>query len=162
MRQSKNEMREIDCLCCREVDAMLTASAKIRERQGSISPSSFYGHLPDYLSYVLALSTKTMSFSFGSWSSWTKQGGWANLRFYLFVSGVNQMEWEREVSPKFPFVNPEVCEVPLRPTASEVAWFSVRSSCRWLSQCWLIFVSLVVDATLSDRGGIWYNVRSFR
>ena len=25
----KNEVREIDCLCCREVDAMLVASAKI-------------------------------------------------------------------------------------------------------------------------------------
>ena len=39
----KNEAREIDCLCCREVDAMLIASAKIPEREGSISPCSFYG-----------------------------------------------------------------------------------------------------------------------
>ena len=42
-----SEAREIDCLCCREVDAMLIASAKIPERKGGISPSSFYGHLPD-------------------------------------------------------------------------------------------------------------------
>ena len=42
----KNEVREIDC--CREVDAMLIASAKIPKREGSISPSSFYGQLPDY------------------------------------------------------------------------------------------------------------------
>ena len=35
---------------------LLIASAKIQERQGSISPSSFYGQLPNYLSYVLALS----------------------------------------------------------------------------------------------------------
>ena len=28
---------------------MLIASAKIPEREGSISPSSFYGQLPDYL-----------------------------------------------------------------------------------------------------------------
>ena len=44
----KNKGREIDCLCCREVDAMLLASVKILEYEGSISPSSFYGHLPDY------------------------------------------------------------------------------------------------------------------
>ena len=44
----KKEAREIDCLCCREVDAILVASAKIPERKISISPSNFYGYLPDY------------------------------------------------------------------------------------------------------------------
>ena len=44
----KNEARDIDCLYCREVDAMLIASVKIPEREGSISLSSFYGRLPDY------------------------------------------------------------------------------------------------------------------
>ena len=39
----KNEARKIDCLCCREVNAMLIASAKIPERKGSISPYRFYG-----------------------------------------------------------------------------------------------------------------------
>ena len=39
----KSETREIDCLCCREVNAMLIASAKIPEREGSISPCRFYG-----------------------------------------------------------------------------------------------------------------------
>ena len=39
-----------------------------------------------------------MSSSFGSWCSWTKQEGWLNIGFYLLVSGVNQVEWEREVS----------------------------------------------------------------
>ena len=38
----------IDCICCRELDAMLIASAEIPECEGRISPSSFYGHLPDY------------------------------------------------------------------------------------------------------------------
>ena len=47
-RHCKNEAREKDCLCCREVDAMLIASAKIQERKGSISPFSFYAELPDY------------------------------------------------------------------------------------------------------------------
>ena len=39
----KNEAREIDCLCYREVNAMLIASAKIVELEGSISPCRFYG-----------------------------------------------------------------------------------------------------------------------
>ena len=47
-RHCKNEAREIDFLCCREVDAMLSASAKIPEREGSISLSVFHGKLPDY------------------------------------------------------------------------------------------------------------------
>ena len=46
-RHGRDEAREMYCLCCRQVDAMLTASAKMPERKGSISPSSFYGHLPD-------------------------------------------------------------------------------------------------------------------
>ena len=29
-------------------EVLLIASAKISEREGSISPSSFYGQLPDY------------------------------------------------------------------------------------------------------------------
>ena len=38
-----NEAREIDCLCWREMGAMLTASAKITQREGSISPRNFMG-----------------------------------------------------------------------------------------------------------------------
>ena len=37
------EAREIECICCREVDAMLIASAKIPESKGSILPCNFYG-----------------------------------------------------------------------------------------------------------------------
>ena len=70
----KNEPRERDCLCCREVDAMLIimqcfGAAIILEYEGSISPSSFYGYLPDYQSHLLALYTGHMSSSFGSWCS---------------------------------------------------------------------------------------------
>ena len=52
----RNWAREKDCLGW-EVDAMFIASAKIPERKGSILPSSFYGHLPNYYSHELALST---------------------------------------------------------------------------------------------------------
>ena len=44
----KTKAREIGCLCCTEVDAMLIASVKILEYEGSISPCSLYRHLPDY------------------------------------------------------------------------------------------------------------------
>ena len=43
-----NEARDIECVCCRELDTVLIASTKIPERVGGISPSSLYGHLPDY------------------------------------------------------------------------------------------------------------------
>ena len=33
-RHCNNEARDIDCICCRELDAMLIASAKIPEREG--------------------------------------------------------------------------------------------------------------------------------
>ena len=35
------------CQCCREMDAMLIALAKIPECEGSISPYRFYRHLLD-------------------------------------------------------------------------------------------------------------------
>ena len=37
----KRETREIDCLCCREVDAMLIISAKIPEREGASPYQAF-------------------------------------------------------------------------------------------------------------------------
>ena len=74
-RNCQNEAREIDCLCCIEVNAMLLALAKIPERGESMSSFSFYGH-PEFQSYGLALSTMQMNSYFGSWF------------FYLFVSGV--------------------------------------------------------------------------
>ena len=39
----KSKAREIHCLLCRKVDAMLIALAKILKHEGSISSSSFYG-----------------------------------------------------------------------------------------------------------------------
>ena len=66
MRTCKNEARKIDCLCCRKVNAMLIASAKIPEHEGSISLCSFMGncltvsykcllHLPRRLAFLLVL-----------------------------------------------------------------------------------------------------------
>ena len=43
-----NEARDIDCICCRELDALLYCFTKIPDREGSISPSSIYGNLPGY------------------------------------------------------------------------------------------------------------------
>ena len=43
-----NEPRDIDCICYKKLNAMLIPTAKIPEREGSITPSSFYGRLPDY------------------------------------------------------------------------------------------------------------------
>ena len=42
----KNEARELDWLCCREieVDAMLIISAKFPQCEGSISPTAFMGY----------------------------------------------------------------------------------------------------------------------
>ena len=45
MQNCSNEARDIDCICCRELDAMLIALAKIPECGGSISPFSFYVRL---------------------------------------------------------------------------------------------------------------------
>ena len=59
----KNEVRHKDCLCCREVDAMLIASVKILDREGSIFQSSFYGH------GVLLLLTPSL---------WSLSPTWAN------------------------------------------------------------------------------------
>ena len=47
-KHCKSEARETYCLCCRKVDAMLIASAKPPGYKRNISPSSFYGQLPNY------------------------------------------------------------------------------------------------------------------
>ena len=49
--------RDIDCICCRELDSMLIISTKIPQRERSISPSNFYGHVPNYQPLVLVLFT---------------------------------------------------------------------------------------------------------
>ena len=59
---------------------MLIISAKMLERKGSISPSSFYVQLPDYQSHVLALSIQQMNCSC-CWCKSRKLGGRGSSRF---------------------------------------------------------------------------------
>ena len=44
----KNEVREIDCLCWRGVDAMFTVSAKIPEAREASRHSTFMGNFPTF------------------------------------------------------------------------------------------------------------------
>ena len=44
-----------------------------------------------------------------------------NLKFYFSLSGFNKVEQGREMNPRFPFAILGVKELPLRPTAIEVA-----------------------------------------
>ena len=81
---------------------------------------------------MLTLSTYSTSFSFCSWCSWTKWGGWVNVSFYIFVFGVNQMEWEKEVSLGFSFVTPGFWEVLLPPIMN---WY-----CRVFAVLWVFVV----------------------
>ena len=78
-------------LSCCKLDQIVFLHAqnscqKFKKREEIISPSSFHEQLSHYQSHVLALSTQEISSAFCSQCSRTKQRGWVNLRFYLFVS----------------------------------------------------------------------------
>ena len=60
---------------------LLIASAKIPEREGSISPSSFYGQLP-----VFSLIYRVDEFSFKEVKTW----GQSIISSYYFVFSVNK------------------------------------------------------------------------
>ena len=47
-----------------------------------------------------------------------------NLNFYLLVSGVNQVDWGRNVAPRFSFVTKGVSEPAFTPTLKKEAYFS--------------------------------------
>ena len=57
------------------------ASAKIPEREGSISPSNFYGQLPGYWSHVLSLNYPVDGCSFKEVKTW----GQPEISFYPVV-----------------------------------------------------------------------------
>ena len=73
-----------------------------------------------------------MGSSFCSWCSWTEWEHWVNIRFYLFLSGVNQKDeggrW--------------VQDFLVTPVFLRVSWCiqCVWSVCRWLSHWWLFFL----------------------
>ena len=49
---------------------MLIALVKMLEHEGTISPSSFYGQLPDYYSHVFCLVYQVDEFSFKEMRTW--------------------------------------------------------------------------------------------
>ena len=65
---------------------MVIASTEILEREGSISPSSFYGQLPDYWSNAFSLIYPVDEFSFKEMKMW----GQSKISSYCFVLCVNQ------------------------------------------------------------------------
>ena len=75
-----------------------------------------------------------MGSSFCFWCSWTEWEHWVNIRFYLFLSGVNQKgEGGRWVQ-----------DFLVTPAFLQVSWCiqCVWSVCRWLSHWWLFFCSV--------------------
>ena len=115
---SRNEAREMDFLCCREVNAMLIASTKIPEREGSISPLQILWLTAQPL--VTGVCFIYLGDDFWPWCSWMKWARWVNLKFYLSLSDFNWVEWEREMNPRFPFIIPGVWELSLIPNANKV------------------------------------------
>ena len=60
----QNEAREIGCLCCREVGAMVTGLAKIPERKGSIMQTSLQSRIFSATIYVQLLIKQSLIFHF--------------------------------------------------------------------------------------------------
>ena len=65
---------------------LFIGSAKISEREGTISPSSFYAQLPDYWSHDFSLIYPVGEFSLKGINTW----GQSKISSYCFVFGVNQ------------------------------------------------------------------------
>ena len=91
-----------------------------------LNPEARGKHLAIQILWVTAWQLVTRvsfmyEFSFCSWCGWTRWALWVNLKFYLSLSGFNQVEWGREMSLRFSFATPEFWELPLGPTASDVA-----------------------------------------
>ena len=82
----KNEARKIDCLCCREVNVMLLLRLKSWNAREACRHADLIGN-------CLLLVTRVCFIYVG-------------YGFYLSLSGFNQVEWGREMSPRFPFAIP--------------------------------------------------------
>ena len=110
-----NKVRDINCDCCRELDAMLIALAKIPESKGSISPFRLLRTSAQQLVKWISLIYLIDAFFYWFLVKWTKQDGLVNKRFYLFVLVL--IRWNKKES----WVNPGVWELPLRPNTSKGA-----------------------------------------
>ena len=79
----KNEAKEIDRLCCREIDVILIVSAKIPERKKIVSLSSFCGHLCPTISLTFQsyLPGGSVFLLVTGVAERNKKQGWVNLRF---------------------------------------------------------------------------------
>ena len=123
----KNEAREIVFVVERRMQCLLlrlkSRSAREASRHAGVMGTCLtvshtrFLYLPERWVFVC------------SWCSWTKWARWVNVKFSHSLSGFNQVEWGREMNPRFPFATPAVWVLPRRPTASEAAC----SVCKWLS-----------------------------
>ena len=76
----------------------------VLDREWSISPSSFYGQLPDYQSHVLSLIYPVEEFSFKEIKTWIQ----SKISSYYFIFGVSQENQEARGSSGFTCVTPVV------------------------------------------------------
>ena len=81
--------------------AVHIASAKILESEGSVSPSSFYGQLPNYKSHLFSLIYPVDEFSLKEMRTWVS----TRFHFIVFVFGVNK-RIRRWSEFKIPLCNP--------------------------------------------------------
>ena len=80
-----NEAREIDCLCWREMGAMLTASAKITQREGSISPCNFMGICRMLVTRVSLIYLVDEFFFVPDVAEQNEEAGWIKSFIFLFL-----------------------------------------------------------------------------
>ena len=85
------------------------ASTKIPEREGSISPSSFYRQLPDYQSHVFNLIYPVDEFPFKEMKTW----GQPKISSYCFCVWCESRELGGRGSSRFPCATPvvETCKL---------------------------------------------------
>ena len=76
----------------------------VLDREGSLTPSSFYGPLPDYQPHVLTLIYPVEEFSFKEIKTWVQ----SKISIYYFMFAVSQENWEARGSSGFSCVTPVV------------------------------------------------------
>ena len=94
------------------------ASAKILEREESISPSSFYGQLPTYYEHVFSLIYQVDEFSLKEMWMW----GQSKISSYCFCVWRESRELGGRGSSRFP------CLIPMVETSSDRVKFRIPSN----------------------------------